>query len=384
MRILLASAEDVEDVRSWSGTPFHMHQGLVDAGLDVVTASPLRERFGLPLKAVQAARNALGSTYWSRQREPLIIGGYAAQIREAVERHRPDLVLAPSTIPVARLHVDVPVVTWTDATFAGLVDFYDSYTNLSPRYLRYGHRMERKALERVTLAVYSSEWAARTAIEHYGIPAERTAVVPFGANIADPLVDDAGLGPAQPEDRDTCRLLLVGRGWERKGIDLAVATTERLRARGVPAVLDVVGSTVPAGVSVPPFVTVHGALEKDDPAAAKQMDELYDRATFFVLPTRADCSPVVLAEAQAWCAPVVTTDVGGTTAMVREDRGGWALPLDDFVEGATDRMAEAWNSPALLAELRREARRCYEETLNWGSAVTALTRVLRERGVTSG
>ena len=58
MRVLLASVEDVADVKSWSGTPFHIHRGLLDAGIDVVTASPLRERFGLPLKAAQFARNA--------------------------------------------------------------------------------------------------------------------------------------------------------------------------------------------------------------------------------------------------------------------------------------------------------------------------------------
>lgn len=375
MRVLLASVEDVADVKSWSGTPFHIHRGLLDAGIDVVTASPLRERFGLPLKAAQAARNALGPGYYSRQREPVILDGYAAQIRAVAARHRPDLVLSPSTIPVARLRLDVPVATWTDATFAGLVDFYPSYTDLSPRYLRLGHAMEREALQRVALAVYSSEWAARTAMESYGVPEKRVAVVPYGANIPDP-------GPRTPGERGNgCRLLLVGRGWERKGVDLAIATTELLRARGVPATLDVVGSTPPAGTAVPPFVTVHGALEKDDPAAAARIGDLYDRASFFLLPTRADCNPVVLAEAQAYGVPVVTTDVGGTTAMVRENRSGWALPPAGFAEEAGGRIATAWASTDNYASLRREARRCYEETLNWGAAVSALVDILRDRGL---
>lgn len=376
MRVLLASVEDVADVKSWSGTPFHIHRGLLDAGIDVVTASPLRERFGLPLKAAQFARNALGNRYYSRQREPVILGGYAAQIRAVAARHRPDLVLAPSTMPVARLRLDVPVVTWTDATFAGLVDFYPSYTDLSPRYLRLGHAMERAALQRVALAVYSSEWAAQSAVDFYGVPEKRVAVVPYGANISDP-------GPRAHDRRgDTCRLLLVGRGWERKGVDLAIATTELLRARGVPATLDVVGSTAHAGVTVPPYVTVHGALEKDDARAAARIDDLYDRASFFVLPTRADCNPVVLAEAQAYGVPVVTTDVGGTTAMLREGVSGWALPMAGFAEEAAGHIATAWTSVDGYAGLRREARRCYEESLNWDAAVSALVDVLGDRGLT--
>jgi glycosyltransferase involved in cell wall biosynthesis len=238
--------------------------------------------------------------------------------------------------------------------------------------------MERAALERVALAVYSSEWAARTAVESYGLSEDRLAIVPMGANMADPGA------VARERDPGVCRLLLVGRGWERKGVDLAIATTELLRERGVPAVLDVVGSTVPSGVEVPPFVTVHGALEKDDPGAAKRLADLYQRATFFVLPTRADCNPVVLAEAQAHGVPVVTSDVGGNLAMVLPNRSGYALPLAGFAARATEVMAAAWSSEERYAELRRQARAFFEETINWGSAVANLLTVLEQRGLTGG
>ena len=369
MRVLFASVEDACDITSWSGTPFHMRQGLMDAGVDVVDASPLRERFGMPLKVAQAARNVLGGGYYSRLREPLIVDGYAAQVRQAVERHAPDLVLAPSTLPVARLRVDVPVVTWTDATFAGLADFYPSYTGLSRRYARLGHAMEREALAHVSLAIYSSDWAARTAADSYGTPPERLAVLPYGANISDP---GAGRGPGD----DVCRLLLVGRGWERKGIDLAVRTAELLDARGVPVVLDVVGSESPAGHDLPPFVQVHGALEKDDAASARKLADLYDRASFFVLPTRADCTPIVLAEAQAHGLPVIASDVGGTASLVRPGTSGFVLPLTDFPARAAELLAGLHSTGEAVTALRQGARRHYEETLNWASSVAALLELI--------
>lgn len=373
MRVLLASVTDVHDVRSWSGTPSAMHKALLGAGLDVVLASPLRERFGLPMKAAQLARNTLGRSEWSRLREPLLANGYAAQIRRAVAEHSPDLVLAPGTMEVARLRVDVPVITWTDATFAGLVDFYDSYTGLSPRYLRMGHAMERSALARVSLAVYSSAWAARSAVTDYGVPEDKVAVVPFGANLPDP-------GPVASPGGAICRLLLVGRGWERKGVDLAIATTARLRALGVPAELDVVGSSAPPGVAVPKFVTMHGALEKVDANEARQLAELYTRAAFFVLPTRADCTPVVLAEAQAHGIPVVTSDVGGTASLIRPGASGWVLGLDGFADEAAALIAAAWGS-AGYAALRAEARAFYESALNWPTSAQALLGVLARRDV---
>ena len=373
MRVLFASVEDAREVTAWSGTPFHMVQALTAAGVDVVLASPLGERLGLPWKAVQAARNALGGGYYSRLREPSILAGYAAQVARAVARTEPDLVLSPSTLPVARLGTAVPVVTWTDATFAGMAGFYPSYTGLSPRYTRLGHAMERSALDRVSLAVYSSEWAARTARESYGVPVDRTAVVPYGANLPDP-------GPRTGRTPDgTCRLLLVGRGWHRKGIDLAVATAVRLRQKGVPAVLDVVGSTAPEGTDLPPFVTVHGPLEKDDPVAARRISGLYEGADFFLLPTRADCSPVVLAEAQAHGVPVVTSDVGGTASLLRPGHSGWTVGLDAFPDDAAALVAGAWQAPEQQASLRREARRYYERTLTWERSAAALLARVAER-----
>lgn len=371
MRILMASVEDVSQIRSWSGTPYHMYRALRAAGADVVLASPLEERFSLALRAVQVARNAAGRTYYSRLREPVLIAGYARQIRRAIDRSAPDVVLAPSTLPVAGLETELPIVTWTDATFAGLEDFYPAYSNLSARYRRLGHQMERQALTRVSLAVYSSAWAARSAVDDYGVPAENVAVVPFGANIADPGVTAHGGA------NGVCRLLTVGKGWFRKGVDLAVETARVLRQRGVPTTLDVVGSSRPAGVEVPDYVTVHGTLDKDDERQARAMDSLYRAATFFVLPSRADCTPVVVAEAQAYGVPIVTTDVGGVPSMIRPGASGFAIALPDFASTAAAGIVDALTAPGRYAELRQEARRTYDDTLNWPRAGGSMVSLLR-------
>jgi glycosyltransferase involved in cell wall biosynthesis len=375
MRILLASVDDVCDIRGWSGTPFHLYRALQAAGLDVVLASPLRERCGHVLKVVQFAHNAaLPGYYYSRLREPLIVDGYAQQIRRRISATSPDLIIALSTLPVAHLETNVPIVTWTDSTFAGMVDFYPSYTGLSRRYLALGHAMERSALQRVDLAVFSSAWAARSAVEAYGRPRNSVAVVPYGANIASP----SRLTASRPAD-GVCRLLVVGRGWQRKGVDLAVRTVAALRARGVPATLDVVGSNPPLGTNLADEITVHGPLEKDDRRADEQLKRLFERASFFLLPARADCSPIVLAEAQAYGIPVVASDVGGIASMMRPGSGGRTYPLGRFVDDATNLIEGLWGDPARYAAEQAAARRAYEQLLNWDRAVTCLLDLAADR-----
>lgn len=376
MRILMVSVEDVHDVRSWSGTPFHMLRALSDAGHEVVSASPLRQRLNTPLKGLQWARNVVGRTYYSRLREPVVLKGYARQVERQIAHYSPDLVLSPSSLPVSHLDTSVPVVTWTDATFAGLIDFNPTFTNLSPRYLKLGHRAEQECLERACLSVFSSGWAARTAVDSYGADPDRIAVVPYGANFTGPVSRGS-----TAHTLGTCRLLIVGRGWMSKGVDLAVATAAALRERGVPAVLDVVGCSPPNEVQVPDFVTVHGSLEKDDEAASSKLYDLFRKASFFVLPTRADCTPIVLAEAQAYGVPVIVSDVGGVSSMLRPGVSGHVVGLDGFAESAATWIAAAWASGESYSLLSAGAKNVHKELLNWPRAVDRLLEAVRRRGL---
>ncbi len=61
-----------------------------------------------------------------------------------------------------------------------------------------------------------------------------------------------------------------------------------------------------------------GYLDKSRPKHAARLRALYAAAHLFVLPTRADCTPMVLAEAGAHGTPVLVTDTGGVGSLVME------------------------------------------------------------------
>lgn len=373
MRILFASVDDARDVGAWSGTPYYMCRALARSGVEVVLASPLRERFALPFKAVQTARNLAWSGSYSRQREPLILAGYARQIRQLAQLARPDVIIAPSSLPVARLDTDVEVVFWTDATFAGMSDYYPTFTGLSSRHSRIGNHMEQAALRQASLAVYSSQWAADTAARSYDVPADKLAVIPFGANM-----DDPGRLPYTTDPEGPCRLLHVGKDWHRKGTDLAVGTLIELRRRGIDATLDIVGSQPPREQRLPHEVTIHPSVDKRDTASADRLRSLYRRAAFFVLPSRADCTPIVLAEAAAYGLPVVASATGGMAAMLRNGRSGHLVQTDGFPATAAALIDETWRG-GNHRSMATQARMFYEEKVNWEAAASALLDVMDSR-----
>ena len=64
-----------------------------------------------------------------------------------------------------------------------MIDFYPGWSNLCNETLRDAHGLEQNALSNCRLAIYSSNWAAETAINNYRVDPDKVKVVPFGANV---------------------------------------------------------------------------------------------------------------------------------------------------------------------------------------------------------
>jgi hypothetical protein len=96
-------------------------------------------------------------------------------------------------------------------------------------------------LSRCKLAIFSSEWGAQSAIDHYNFDPSKLKVVPFGANLeCDRRLDDIRkIVDARPIDK--CKLLFVGLEWINKGGDVAYQVAKELNRSGIRAELTVVG-----------------------------------------------------------------------------------------------------------------------------------------------
>jgi glycosyltransferase involved in cell wall biosynthesis len=377
MKVAFLTTYDASDPHAWSGSAQYILRALRASNLDTAVIDNLSA--GRALTFYQRAktvayRRLLARTY-QRERAPSVARRYAAHAERSLRDAGCDVVFSPGTLPIACLETDKPIAFWTDASFAGMLGFYPSFSNFCAETVRSGNRLEQQALSRASVAIYSSEWAAATALRHYDVDPAKIKVVPFGANV-DCRRSSADIEQIAAARRDdVCRLLLVGVDWARKGGDMALAVATLLNRRGIPTELHVVGCRPP--FEPPPFVTLHGFVSKASEAGRARLDALMSSAHFLVVPSRAECFGVVFAEASSFGLPSLATRTGGVCSAVRDGRNGMTFELDTEPQAYCDYIEAMLSDPAAYLQLCRSAYVEYAERLNWGAAGRRVRELLQ-------
>jgi glycosyltransferase involved in cell wall biosynthesis len=350
-----------------------MARALAAQGVSLAFIGPLRTSVQPLARIRQRLGRRLGQSYLI-ERDGSVLRAYARQVVEQLAHLDVDAVFSPGTIPIAYLETHLPILYWTDATFAAMVDYYPDFSRLGKASLRAGNRMERAAITRADLAFYSSSWAADSAKQAYAGDPAKVHVLPFGANLEREPDRDEVDSLIASRAREECRLLFLGVDWDRKGGDLALALTTELVKRGVPARLIVAGP--PAGTVPPsPLIDYVGFVDKSTPSGEAQLGRLLGESHFLCLPSHAEAFGIVFCEASAYGLPSLSVRTGGIGSAVQDGKNGYLFCESEFVPGAADvvaaRMEDHDDSYVPLA---LSSRLEYESRLNW----TTSTRILLE------
>ena len=367
MKIAYVSTYNSSDIERWSGSGYFMGKALEKQCGEVIHIGPLRKHRDNVLRAKQVFYTNVMRKRYIEDRASKVLKSYADQVSAHLKDARVDVVFSPGTIPICYLESSAPIVFWTDATVAGVIDFYPAWSDLCHESLRDANRMEQAALSNCRLAIYSSDWAAETAINAYQVDADKVKVVPFGANVESVRnLNDIRIIVAQRRT-DVCKLLFIGTEWYRKGGDIAVDITGSLNAMGLKTELTVLGCHIKG--SVPDFVSPKGFVSKKTSKGRTLIDRLFAESHFLLLPSRADCVPVVIAEANSFGVPVVASDVGGISTAVRDDLNGYVLSsAEQFVPHACSVILKSMESLSAYRELAIRSFGEYTERLNWQTA----------------
>lgn len=253
-------------------------------------------------------------------------------------------------------------------------------TDATPAFLReaYGWKVpdeadavESRVAARAARVIYSSHQIADRAARDLGLSDLDAESAPFGVNF-DHLPETC---PRKPRF-DRLNLLFVGLDWVRKGGDIAVATLDMLLARGIDAHLTIVGRCPEAHRSHP-HITYAGYLNKNRPRDARRLATLYSKTHVFLLPSRADCTPMVVTEAMAHGTPVLASDTGGIAMQIGGRGTGrvmnpFAAPrdwADAIAEITADRTAYDFMSDAAFERAHRHL-----SWDNWAASVETTIR----------
>ena len=366
MKLAYVSPTDSTDALQWPGLDYHIARSLERAGATLVRVGPLTHSWTTDMK-VRRRWNALRRRAHHADVECSTLEAYGARARLLIPRDVDAVFTVTSMIAAGLEGLNVPIVSWDDASPAALADYQPELVRVAASSALDVDAMGRRAVRNVSLALYASEWAA-AAREVYGLSEEKVAVVPFGANL-DPVPSAREVAAAVgARPGNVCRLLWMGMDWTRKRGDLAVEIARRIAAAGLPVELTVVGCTPAVREPLPDWVHVEGFVSKQTPEGAARLAKLFARSHFLVMPSLAEAYGLVYCEAAAFGVPSVATRTGGVPTIVLDGETGILDDPDATAESYVGRMLPLLRYRERYEAMARAARAHSEARLNWDVA----------------
>jgi glycosyltransferase involved in cell wall biosynthesis len=375
LNIAMVQVGDARNVRTNSGTLYFSKQAFQGHVGDVTDLTPAPISL-LPYRAASKLGRYITGKWAPFEFAPSLSKRIGAYFSRLLKQGEYDLVYSPCSAPtVAYLETDVPIIYYSDITWHVARNYYGYYTNVLPQLDRSAEELERRALERASIILLPSHWAAESAVRDYGIDPGKIHVPYLGAN----LIDPPSRADVLPKKLGTTiRLLLVGVDWEIKGGQIALDTLTELLAMGYDAELTVVGCHAPKGVAHP-RLRVIPFLNKQVPEERALFERLWREADFFIFPTRFEAAGLVLCEASAHALPAIAAHTGGVPSLLREGRNGYTVASEAGGSRYAEIIASLADDPERYAALCQSSREEFETRLNWDSWGEGVARKVAAR-----
>jgi glycosyltransferase involved in cell wall biosynthesis len=381
MKIAYLTTYDSQDLKSfynWAGLGYYIALSLKQQSVEIDYIGPLEDRVCLKAacKLKRHYHQIVERKNYLRALDPITQRGYVQQVTRKMLNSKADLVFGATTIPISYLDCSQPTVFWSDATFVNLLDSYPIYKNLCQESIDHGHQLERLALQKCSLAIYSSDWAAQTAINYYQADPAKVKVVPFGANLENSLTMSAVKELIDSRPSNKCKLLFIGYDWFRKGGDIVVKLVQELNSAGLNTELTVIGCNPFLDESASAYVKALGIISKSTKEGTTTMSQLLAESHFLIMPSKAECYGIVFCEANSFGTPCIATNVGGIPTIIKDDRNGKLFDLNADIFEYCQYILNLFANYSLYKKLAYSTFQEYQSRLNWSVASHTVKKLL--------
>ena len=369
------TSKNPKDKRSWSGTHFKMYESLMKEVDEVYLIAPIK--YNLMIKSMLLVNTVINQLFffkrYDRSHSLILSKFYASQIKKKLENKKIDVIFAPvAATEIAYLESSIPICYLSDSSFGQLNNYYDYFSNISDFSFKEGDLIEKYAIKKAVTHVYSSTWAAEYVINNYKVDKSSVFTVKFGANL-DFIPQRANLNK---EFNSTINFLFLGVDWERKGGAIVVETFRILINKGYDITLTICGC-IPNLLTNDDKIKIVPFLDKNKGEECDVLVNILQNTHLLFVPTRADCTPIVFCEANAFGIPVITTDTGGVTSIIENGINGFTLPLTATPADYVAIIQSLLDDRGQLSTLALNARKKFENELNWDIWGRKMREILR-------
>ena len=375
LKIAYLSAENPKNKKVWSGTHYSIYKCLCEVG-EVEILGPYTPKIHLFIaKIINQILLFFFSKRYDYRHSKFISNAYAKYFKKKLKNNYYNFIVAPAaSCEVANLITNIPIIYITDGTFYGCLNYHKSLKNLIEKSIVEGNCIEQQTLNKSKFVIVSSEWAMQSVIKDYSIDSGKVITIPFGANFELlPTIHQLNL-----EIPKTWKILFVGVYWENKGGEIAYNAFISLINKGYDVNLTILGC-IPPDKFQHPKITVIPFIDKNEKAGQKKLFDIYKQHHFLILPTRFDCTPIVINEASAFAMPCLVANTGGVAGHLTENENGYLINYNDKGEGYAEKISFLMTHPDLYLKLRQTTRKKYDESLNWQNWKEKITSLMRSK-----
>jgi len=369
MKILYVATQDNPlDLNAGSGSDYQIYHSLLHNGAEMKLVGPFKDNPSILERTYRKVHRLFSKKRYAKY-SVTYLGQIARAVDQAALSHNPDVIFTINTVAMAYCQSQFPLVCRLDTTLKGHHAQWPIFSEFEYRRML---AWEKKSVRRASLVITYSEWSAGILQDYYQVPRERILVIPDPASLPPQVVPQKV--DSRSNEMSPLHLLLVGRDYDRKGIDIAIRIVELLNESGVPTELRIVGLKK----EDTSFVRYMGLFNKTIVSQLEAYAEQYKWAHFLLHPSRFDPGGIVASEAAAFGVPAITNASGGMATTVKHNVSGFVLPKDSPAEDYVIAIKKCLNDPAGYIELRRRTRQRYDEELNWDVSGRKLFQAIQE------
>lgn len=366
MKILFVAARwDPGDPDSGSGLDYNAYITLKKYWPDIEIVGPFKSDRNLIERGADKLSRLITKRRFLKF-YPSYVNRSNRVVEETIETYQPDLIFSKSSIPLIHVKLPAPLLYMTDSSIEWVKKQWPYFTKLGFSIMQ---GWERKVIDKASHILTFSDANAGVLKDFYQKPVEQVTVHPIPSSLPQNLCKFVEKSLNSPEP---LRLLLVGRAFHRKGVDIAIETTQMLNKLGIPTHLRVVGQD---GMSSE-HVSFMGLYSKNDPETKTAYIDNYRWAHFHLFPSRFDTAGITPSEAAGFGLPTITNAAGGLATTVKDGVSGVVLPEDSPASRYVDVIKHYVEHPQDYQTLRQTTYQRYQTELTWDDLGEVLDRII--------